>query len=48
MTFDQCAAQLRQDGYNHVDQNRWGKIDGKKIIFARVIPLDDGFTIKKG
>ena len=44
-TYDECAAQLRKDGFNHVDGNRWGKIVGKKIIFANVVPAGEGFEI---
>lgn len=42
MTFSECAKQLRQEGYNHVDGNRWGRIAKPgKIVFARVIKTED-------
>jgi hypothetical protein len=46
-TYDECAAKLRKDGFNHVDSNRWAKIVGKKIIFAKMVSTVDGFEIEK-
>ena len=38
MTYEECAKKLREDGYNHVDSNRWGKVDkSRKITFANVV-----------
>ena len=47
MTYSECAKRLREEGYNHVDGNRWGRIDGPgKIVFARVIKTDDSDKCK--
>lgn len=38
MTYAECAKRLREEGYNHVDSNRWGRVAGaRKLRFAFVV-----------
>jgi hypothetical protein len=49
MTYEECARKLRhEDGYNHVDSNRWGKVAHRATLFAWIVPSEDngGYSIK--
>lgn len=36
------SREMRQNGFNHVDSNRWGKCTAKGIVFALMLQGSDG------
>jgi hypothetical protein len=45
-SFEDCGKQLRAEGFNHVDGNRWGKLERGRVVFARVVATQSGFAIE--